>query len=311
MFRPLNFVNLGEAQWPIGYGIGLRIKRSSVRIQPWPQRWVLGQGSLLPLSQGEAFTLASISYLAILVKYMLAKKKKKKKKNLKKSWWSLIIVVLMFWWCLSIEPYHEKRDTNDVFFFKTEILMRLDWYFLWKILGKNVQLCPSFLQRYATLCYTWIIYFTLACTTLTGCDILFCVPFLDTAQSLIRFWSPQCSAFFSLCSTMQKLRRAAANSHTLVKRRDCSVPSSLVTPQHSTHACDLSFVWWERPGCKAQPGRRWEESTAEIKTVEYRIGPESRRFWGDEQHQAQQHRSPSLFHDPSASQPRPVDVLVA
>ena len=32
---------------------------------------------LLPLSQGEAFTLASISYLAILVKYILAKKKKK------------------------------------------------------------------------------------------------------------------------------------------------------------------------------------------------------------------------------------------
>ena len=69
---------LGEAQWPIGYGVGLRIKRSSVRIRPWPLRWVLGQGSLLPLSQGEAFTLASISYLAILVKYILAKKKKKK-----------------------------------------------------------------------------------------------------------------------------------------------------------------------------------------------------------------------------------------
>ena len=68
-----------EAQWPIGYGVGLRIKRSSVRIRPWPLRWVLGQGSLLPLSQGEAFTLASISYLAILVKYILAKKKKKKK----------------------------------------------------------------------------------------------------------------------------------------------------------------------------------------------------------------------------------------
>ena len=63
-----------EAQWPIGYGVGLQIKRSSVRIQPWSLRWVLGQGSLLPLSQGEAFTLASISYLAILVKYILAKK---------------------------------------------------------------------------------------------------------------------------------------------------------------------------------------------------------------------------------------------
>ena len=64
-----------EAQWPIGYGVGLRIKRSSVRIRPWPLRWVLGQGSLLPLSQEDAFTLASISYLAILVKYILAKKK--------------------------------------------------------------------------------------------------------------------------------------------------------------------------------------------------------------------------------------------
>ena len=27
-----------EAQWPIGYGVGLRIKRSSVRIRPWPLR---------------------------------------------------------------------------------------------------------------------------------------------------------------------------------------------------------------------------------------------------------------------------------
>ena len=67
--------NREEAQWPIGYGVGLRIKWSSVRIRPWPLRWVLGQGSLLPLSQGEAFTLASISYVAILVKYILAKKK--------------------------------------------------------------------------------------------------------------------------------------------------------------------------------------------------------------------------------------------
>ena len=48
---------------------------SAGKIRPWPLRWVLGQGSLLPLSQGEAFTLASISYLAILVKYILAKKK--------------------------------------------------------------------------------------------------------------------------------------------------------------------------------------------------------------------------------------------
>ena len=66
---------IGEVQWQIGYGVGLRIKRSSVRIRPWPLRWVLGQGSLLPLSQGEAFTLASISYMAILVKYILGKKK--------------------------------------------------------------------------------------------------------------------------------------------------------------------------------------------------------------------------------------------
>ena len=77
----LSNVRKCEAQWPIGYGVGLRIKRSSVRIRPWPLRWVLGQGSLLPLSQGEAFTLASISYLAILVKYILQKKKKKKKKK--------------------------------------------------------------------------------------------------------------------------------------------------------------------------------------------------------------------------------------
>ena len=80
-----------EAQWPIGYGVGLRIKRYSVRIRPWPLRWVLaiGQGSLLPLSQGEAFTLASISYLAILVKYILEKKieaKRKKPSPFAKSW---------------------------------------------------------------------------------------------------------------------------------------------------------------------------------------------------------------------------------
>ena len=65
---------MSKAQWPIGYGVGLRIKRSSVRIRQWPLRSVVGQGSLLPLSQGEPFTLASISYLAILVKYILAKK---------------------------------------------------------------------------------------------------------------------------------------------------------------------------------------------------------------------------------------------
>ena len=73
--KELPYCPLLEAQWPIGHGVGLRIKWSSVRIRPWPLRWVLGQGSLHPLSQGEAFTLASISYLAILVKYTLAKKK--------------------------------------------------------------------------------------------------------------------------------------------------------------------------------------------------------------------------------------------
>ena len=82
-----------EAQWPIGFGVGLRIKQSSVRIRPWPLRWVLGQGSLLPLSQGEAFTLASISYLAILVKYMTGKKKKKKKKIIANQWQRVFLCV--------------------------------------------------------------------------------------------------------------------------------------------------------------------------------------------------------------------------
>ena len=31
-------IQVVEAQWPIGYGVGLRIKRSSVRIRPWPLR---------------------------------------------------------------------------------------------------------------------------------------------------------------------------------------------------------------------------------------------------------------------------------
>ena len=66
--------------------LGVRLGRVSsgepwVQGRLWPLRWVLGQGSLLPLSQGEAFTLACISYLAILGKYILAKKKKKTKKK--------------------------------------------------------------------------------------------------------------------------------------------------------------------------------------------------------------------------------------
>ena len=73
------------SQWPIGCGVGLRIKRSSVpnpavaaAVSPWTRLFT-------PLSQGEAFTLASISYLAILVKYILAKKKKKA--NLAETSW--------------------------------------------------------------------------------------------------------------------------------------------------------------------------------------------------------------------------------
>ena len=69
-----------EAQWPI------RLRRRTSdqtvlgsNLAVALRLGVLGQGSLLPLSQGEAFTLASVSYLAILVKYILAKKKKKKK----------------------------------------------------------------------------------------------------------------------------------------------------------------------------------------------------------------------------------------
>ena len=41
-------------------------------LSPWTRLYT-------PSSQGEAFTLASISYLAILVKYILAKKKTKKR----------------------------------------------------------------------------------------------------------------------------------------------------------------------------------------------------------------------------------------
>ena len=91
-----------------GYGVGLRIKRSSVRIRPWPLRWVLRQGSLLPLSKGEAFTLASISYLAILVKDILAKKKKNKHQDME--------VCKCIFWCdhedqkkkMSIRPHQKK-----------------------------------------------------------------------------------------------------------------------------------------------------------------------------------------------------------
>ena len=102
-----------EAQWPIGYGVRLRIKRSSVRIRPWPLRWVLGQGSLLPLSQGEAFTLASISYLAILVKYILAKKKKRKKKDqaLKKQGLKCSLQVFLF--CATYFVLTPRSAPND------------------------------------------------------------------------------------------------------------------------------------------------------------------------------------------------------
>ena len=43
-------------------------------LSPWTRLFT-------PIVQGEAFTFASISYLAILVKYILAKKKKKKNKK--------------------------------------------------------------------------------------------------------------------------------------------------------------------------------------------------------------------------------------
>ena len=56
----------------------------------------LGHGSLLPLSQGEAFTLASISYLAILVKYILAKKKKMLDSGVEQLWRPLPPLVLLF-----------------------------------------------------------------------------------------------------------------------------------------------------------------------------------------------------------------------
>ena len=100
-----------EAQWPIGYGVGLRIKRSSVRIRPRPLRWVLGQGSLLPLSQGEAFTLASVSYLAILVKYMLAKKV-----NSKSTSQAVVILLACLSLSLSLVP-HCSRFSYFFFFF--------------------------------------------------------------------------------------------------------------------------------------------------------------------------------------------------
>ena len=98
-----------NSQWPIGYGVGLRIKRSSVWIRPWPLHWVLGQGSLLPLSQGEAFTLASISYLAILVKYILAKKKKEKKLHTYQASGTLMVQFLPN---RDVEPC--KRSTGEM-----------------------------------------------------------------------------------------------------------------------------------------------------------------------------------------------------
>ena len=55
--------------------ISLLVVGQSAASISWKPSRDMGEGSLLPLSQGEAFTLASISYLAILVKYILAKKK--------------------------------------------------------------------------------------------------------------------------------------------------------------------------------------------------------------------------------------------
>ena len=62
------------------------------------QRIILGQGSLLPLFQGEAYTLASISYPAILVKYILAKKKKVKTERR-----SVLKRLNRFWKCVKAQ----------------------------------------------------------------------------------------------------------------------------------------------------------------------------------------------------------------
>ena len=59
-------------------------------LSPWARLFT-------PLSQGEAFTLASISYLAILVKYILAKKKKKKKTPGHSNCVPLLVFFCMQW----------------------------------------------------------------------------------------------------------------------------------------------------------------------------------------------------------------------
>ena len=122
-----------EEDWPIGYGVGLRIKRSSVRIRPLPLRWVLGQGSWLPLSQGEAFTLASISYLAILVKYRLAKKKKEKKEATNSSSMASPHKV---WGCNTTVP----RRTPTSFY---SFVLSQQWIQIAIALGYIVQGCPN------------------------------------------------------------------------------------------------------------------------------------------------------------------------
>ena len=60
------------AQWPIDYGAS-DFGSNGPRFESGRGRCVesLDKALYLPLSQGEAFTLASISYLAILVKYIL------------------------------------------------------------------------------------------------------------------------------------------------------------------------------------------------------------------------------------------------
>ena len=119
-------VEIKEAQWPIGYGVGLRIKRSSVRIRPWPLCWVLGQGSLLPLSQGEAFTLASISYLAILAKYILAKK---------------------------IRSSSSSSEAVRVFGNYFTPCLGISWFYVWPLLHHLVY-CEFSLERFS-LCLGW------------------------------------------------------------------------------------------------------------------------------------------------------------
>ena len=75
---------VSESVWANGGAVANRLRRRTsdqtvlgsnpavaAALSPWTRLF-----TPIIVSQGEAFTLASISYLAILVKYILAKKKK-------------------------------------------------------------------------------------------------------------------------------------------------------------------------------------------------------------------------------------------